>query len=139
MYPGDEYVDWTSLDGYNWGTNPVRPARWMTFAQLFSSTYHKIVDTIAPAKPMVIGEVGSSEYGGSKAAWIEEMLQDVPTEYPAIRGLLWFDKFVPGEDMDWQLDSSASATSAFAAGIQSPSYVGNQYAGLAGGAIPAPS
>jgi hypothetical protein len=139
LYPGDEYVDWTSLDGYNWGTNPVRPARWMTFDQLFSSTYHKIVDTIAPSKPMVIGEVGSTEYGGSKAGWIKEMLNDLPTEYPAIHGLLWFDKFVPGENMDWQLDSSAGATSAFAAGIQSPSYVGNQYASLAGGPVPPPS
>jgi len=139
LYPGDDYVDWTSLDGYNWGTNPVRPARWMSFDQLFSSTYHRIVDQIALAKPMVIGEVGSSEYGGSKANWISEMLQKLPTEYPAIHGLLWFDKFVPGEDMDWQLDSSASATSAFAAGIQSPSYVGNQYAGLGSGVVPPPA
>jgi hypothetical protein len=139
MYPGDGYVDWTSLDGYNWGTNPVRPARWMTFDQLFSSTYHRIVDSIAPAKPMVIGEVGSTEYGGSKAKWIEEMLRDVPTEYPAIHGLLWFDKFVPGENMDWQLDSSAAATSAFASGIQNPSYEGDQYASLGSGPVPPPS
>jgi hypothetical protein len=139
MYPGDDYVDWTSLDGYNWGTNPVRPARWMTFNQLFNSTYHRIVDAIAPTKPMVIGEVGSTEYGGSKAEWITEMLRDLPTEYPAIHGLLWFDKFVPGENMDWQLDSSAGATGAFASGIQSPSYEGNQYASLGGGPVPPPS
>jgi hypothetical protein len=139
LYPGDEYVDWTSLDGYNWGTNPTRPARWMTFDQLYNSTYHRIVDTIAPSKPMVIGEVGTTEYGGSKAAWIKEMLEDVPTEYPAIRGLLWFDKYVPGEDMDWPIDSSQSATSAFASGIQSSSYVGNQYSSLSAGAIPPPS
>jgi hypothetical protein len=139
LYPGDEYVDWTSLDGYNWGTNPQRPARWMTFDQLYSSTYHRIVDTIAPSKPMVIGEVGSTEYGGSKATWIKEMLEDVPTKYPAIRGLLWFDKYVPGEDMDWPIDSSSSATSAFASGIQSPSYVGNHYSSLGAGAIPPPS
>ncbi len=139
MYPGDGYVDWTSLDGYNWGTNPTKPSRWMTFDQLFSSTYHRIVETIAPSKPMVIGEVGSSEYGGSKAAWIKEMLKEIPTEYPAIHGLLWFDKIVEGENMDWQLDSSAGAISAFAAGIQSPSYVGNSYASLSGGAIPPPS
>ncbi len=139
LYPGDGYVDWTSLDGYNWGTNPVKPARWMSFDQLFSSTYHRIVDQIAPGKPMVIGEVGSSEYGGSKASWIGEMLRDLPTEYPAIHGLLWFDKFVPGENMDWQLDSSSSATGAFASGVQSPSYVGNRYSTLSGGAIPPPA
>ncbi len=107
LYPGDEYVDWTGLDGYNWGTNPVRPARWMSFDQLFGSTYHRIADTIAPRKPMVIGEVGSTEYGGSKAAWISgnacRRAHRVPSRFAA---LLWFDKYVPGEDMDWPIDSS---------------------------------
>src|SRR5215218_5947377 len=76
LYPGDEYVDWTSLDGYNWGTNPAKPDRWRSFDELYDSTYHEIVDAIAPGKPMVIGEIGSTEYGGSKAKWIEEMLAE---------------------------------------------------------------
>jgi hypothetical protein len=86
---------------------------------------------------MAIGEVGSTEYGGSKATWIEEMLSELPTEYPKIRGLLWFEKFDDG--MDWPIETSASATSAFANGIQSPSYLGNQFGGLGGGSIPPPS
>jgi mannan endo-1,4-beta-mannosidase len=137
LYPGDEYVDWTSLDGYNWGTNPARPGGWKTFDELYSSTYHRIVDTIAPSKPMVIGEVGSTEYGGSKATWIQEMLSELPTNYPKIRGLVWFEKFDDG--MDWPIETSASSTSAFAAGIQSPAYVGDQYADLGGGPIQPPS
>jgi mannan endo-1,4-beta-mannosidase len=137
LYPGDDYVDWTGLDGYNWGTNPAKPDRWRTFDQLYDSTYHEIVDTIAPSKPLAIGEVGSTESGGSKAAWIGEMLTELPTEYPQIRGLLWFEKFDDG--MDWPLETSASATSAFAAGIQSPSYLSNQFAGIGSGPIPAPS
>jgi hypothetical protein len=136
LYPGDEYVDWTSLDGYNWGTNPARPDRWRSFDQLYNTTYHQIVDTIAPAKPMVVGEVGSTEYGGSKADWIAEMLSELPTQYPRIRGLLWFEKFDDG--MDWPLETSGAATSAFAGGIQSPSYVGNEFGGLGGGPIPPP-
>ena len=137
LYPGDAYVDWTSLDGYNWGTNPTRPDHWRTFDELYNSTYHEIVDTIAPTKPMVIGEVGSTEYGGSKATWIEEMLTQLPTEYPRIRGLVWFEQFDDG--MDWPIETSASATSAFAAGIQSPSYLGDEFGDLGGGPIPPPS
>ena len=133
LYPGDDYVDWTGLDGYNWGTNPAKPDRWRTFDQLYDSTYDKIVDTIAPAKPMVIGEVGSTEYGGSKAAWIEEMLSELPTDYPQIRGLLWFEKFDDG--MDWPIETSASATSAFAAGIQNPAYLGDSFASIGPGTI----
>ena len=60
QYPGDAYVDWTSLDGYNWGTNPASPKGWRSFDQLFSSTYEKITKSMATSKPMMIGEVGSS-------------------------------------------------------------------------------
>ena len=53
LYPGDEYVDWTGLDGYNWGTNPARPDRWRSFDDLFRSTYDQITETIAPSKPLI--------------------------------------------------------------------------------------
>jgi beta-mannanase len=135
VYPGDAYVDWTGLDGYNWGTNPVQPSGWQSFDQLFSSTYSKITNTIAPSKPMVVSEVGSTEVGGSKAVWITEMLSELPTRYPKIDGVLWFDKYT--ESMDWPLDSSASATAAFGAGIQNPEYAANVFGSLSSaGAIP---
>ena len=79
---------------------------------------------------MMIGEVGSTEYGGSKASWISDMLAKVPTAYPKIRGMLWFEKFDDG--MDWPIETSTSATSAFASGIQSPAYTTNQYGALGG-------
>jgi hypothetical protein len=99
---------------------PSMPDRWRTFDQLFSSTYKQIVGEIAPSKPMMIGEVGSTEYGGSKATWIKEMFQQLPVSYPSVRGLLWFDKYTDG---DWPIDSSAGATQAFAEGIKGSSYV----------------
>ena len=133
LYPGDSYVDWTCLDGYNWGTNPARPDRWRSFDQLYKSTYDRIVGTIAPSKPMIVGEVGSTEYGGSKASWIKDMLARVPAAYPKIRGLLWFEKFDDG--MDWPLETSSSATGAFAGGIQNAAYATNAFGGLSGGKI----
>ncbi|HEY0317905.1 MAG TPA: glycosyl hydrolase [Solirubrobacterales bacterium] len=135
-YPGDAYVDWTGLDGYNWGTNPNRPGSWKTFDQIYRSTYRYIAETVAPSKPLMIGEVASSEYGGSKATWIKEMLSKVPTEYRKIRALLWFDKF--DSSMDWPIETSSSATSAFAEGIQNSTYTGNTFGGLSGGAIQPP-
>jgi len=86
---------------------------------------------------MMLGEVGSSEQGGSKADWIRDALARVPTEYPAIRALLWFDKF--DDNMDWPIETSGAATTAFAEGIQQTAFVGAGYAGLSGGAIPPPS
>jgi hypothetical protein len=137
LYPGDAYVDWTGLDGYNWGTNPASPRGWRTFDQLFRRTYDEIVEDVAPGKPMMLAEVGSSELGGSKADWIRDALTRVPTEYQQIRALLWFDKF--DDNMDWPIETSAPATTAFAEGVQQPAYVGAGYGGLAGGAIAPPS
>jgi hypothetical protein len=133
QYPGDAYVDWTGLDGYNWGTNPAKPDRWRSFDQLYRSTYDRIVNTIAPSKPMIVSEIGATEYGGSKAAWIADLLAKIPSSYPKIRGLLWFEKFDDG--MDWPLETSASATSAFAAGIKNPAYASNTFSDLAGSSI----
>jgi hypothetical protein len=137
LYPGDSYVDWTGLDGYNWGTNPARSDRWRSFDSLYKSTYAKITETIAPSKPMIVSEVGSSEYGGSKASWIKDMLGTVPVNYPKIRGLLYFEKYDDG--MDWPLETSNSAASAFASGIQNPAYASNQFGSLAFGPVKATS
>jgi Glycosyl hydrolase family 26 len=133
LYPGDAYVDWTGLDGYNWGTNPARPDRWRSFDDLYKSTYKTITETIAPSKPMIVSEVGSTEYGGSKASWIKDMLAKVPVDYPKIRGLLWFEKFDDG--MDWPIETSSSATSAFASGIQASPYAGNVFGSLSFGSV----
>jgi mannan endo-1,4-beta-mannosidase len=137
LYPGDAYVDWTGLDGYNWGANPASPRGWRSFDQLFRRSYDEIAGRIAPSKPLMVGEVGSSEYGGSKAAWIRDALARAPVEYPQIRALLWFDKF--DDDMDWPIETSAPATAAFAEGVGQPAYLGASYGSLSGGVIPPPS
>jgi hypothetical protein len=134
LYPGDEYVDWTGLDGYNWGP---RRGGWVSFNDVFESTYSAIISSIAPDKPMLIGEMGSTENGGSKAEWISEALQAIPASYPAIRGMLWFDTYDDG--MDWPIETSSSATAAFASGVQAPAYQGNAYADLPAGPIAPPS
>jgi Glycosyl hydrolase family 26 len=128
LYPGDSYVDWTCLDGYNWGTGPHSPNKWIGFDQLFRSTYNEITQEIAPEKPMIIGETSSSEIGGSKADWITEALTKIPTQYPQIRGLLWFERY--DNEMDWPIETSSSATSAFSNGIQQAAFGTNSYASL---------
>jgi len=133
-YPGDDYVDWTGLDGYNWGPSK---GGWISFSQLYGATYHEITDTIAPGKPLMIGEMGSTENGGSKANWISQALAEIPTAFPNIRAMLWFDTFDDG--MDWPIETSDSATGAFAAGVQAPAYQGNSYADLPAGAIAPPA
>ncbi len=125
LYPGDEYVDWTCIDGYNFGTNPVEPAGWTSFSSLFSTTYGELL-SLAPSKPIMIGETASSEYGGSKSSWISDAFEtQLPANFPAIRGVMWFNKYESGED--WPIETSESAKNAFASAIASPYYVENEF------------
>jgi mannan endo-1,4-beta-mannosidase len=137
LYPGDQYVDWTGLDGYNWGTHPARDDVWRSFDDLYRSTYDYITQTLAPSKPLAIAEIGSTEYGGSKSAWIEDALSSVANDYPQVRALLWFEKF--DDSMDWPIETSSGATAAFAAGIQNSIFGSNTHTDLGASTISAPS
>jgi hypothetical protein len=122
LYPGDAYVDWTGLNGYNWGAGAG--GGWMTFAQVFSSSYKTLLQ-IAPKKPIMIGEVASAEYGGNKAAWITDMLTtQLPQNFTQIKAFLWFNYriYEKRQDWAWPIESSASSQAAFARGIASPYY-----------------
>jgi hypothetical protein len=126
FYPGGRFVDWTCLDAYNWGRgNPALSRPWRSFGELFRSSYRRIVRRIARRKPMIIGEVASSDYGGSKAAWIRNMLAKVPRRYPKIRGLIWFNADDRGAN--WQIESSRSSRRAFRRGISRGVYRPNRF------------
>jgi hypothetical protein len=136
LYPGDEYVDWTGLDGYNRGTTVSPTAPFRSFAYLFGPDYREITGEVAPSKPMLLAEVASTEQGGSKAGWIEDMFAELPTAYPQVRGLMWFDYYDQGND--WPIETSTSATEAFAAGVTDPRYLPNGFAATGAGPVPLP-
>jgi beta-mannanase len=125
LYPGDEYVDWTCLDGYNFGTNPAQPDSWKSFSTLYTTSYNELV-SLAPSKPIMIGEMASTEYGGSKSGWITDAIgTQIPKNFPQIKAVVWFNKWEGGRD--WPIESSAGATSAFASAIATNYYVGNEF------------
>jgi beta-mannanase len=108
-YPGDTYVDWVGIDGYNWGT-AAGTRQWQTFDHVFRATYDHL-GVLAPSRRVMISEVASAEVGGSKANWIADALGDaVPNRYPRVAAVLWFDE---KKEADWRIDSSSQASSAF--------------------------
>ena len=129
MYPGSAYVDWTCLDVYN------RATPWLSFDSLFRSTYD-VVETLAPNKPMVLGEVATTGHGGSKPGWISGFLTNLSSRYPNVRGILWFEKYASG--FDWPIETTAASKAAFARGISSPLYVANEFGSLPSRPVPPP-
>ena len=136
VYPGTAYVDWTCMDGYNWGDNPVNPQKWRSFSELFDLSYKALTKKIAPDKPLMLGEFATTPDGGHKALWIKKMFQDLPRMYPRIRALIYFNSF--DRQVDWPLETSPNAARAFALGIHKGIYANNRFGELATSPIPPP-
>jgi hypothetical protein len=113
-YPGNAYVDWIALDGFNWGNTPGH--HWQSLAQVFGPIYSEV--TRLTTKPLMIAETGSAETGGNKAGWITQgFLADLPQKLPRVRAAMWFDEdLLPGISVN----SSAAALAAFRAVVAAP-------------------
>jgi len=109
FYPGDSYVDWICLDGYNFAEIHGGPSR--TFASLFQSSYDEI--TAITDKPLMIDEYASHEttQGPIKAQFIDGVRTDVPAKYPRIKAMSWFN--CNCSDGNFQIQASESATDAY--------------------------
>ncbi len=120
FYPGDEWVDYTALDGYNWGTSSG--GSWQTFSKIFLSSYATI--TQLSSKPVIITETAASETGGNKAAWIEETyFETIPQKMPRVAGVIWFND---NKERDWRVESSQSSLDAYRKVVASSLYGGTQ-------------
>lgn len=122
FFPGDEWVDYIGLDGYNWGTSGSES--FADFSKIFASSYATI--TQLSTKPLIITETAASEAGGNKAAWIEEtFLETIPQEMPRISGVIWFNE---DKERDWPVNSSQASLDAYRKVVASTLYGGTQTA-----------
>ena len=87
-YPGDEYVDWVGIDGFNdnWGGNT-----WQTPYNIFKNVYNDYKDR----KPILIAETGSVESPGDdgtrKAIWFTDSATSLEHSMPSIAAYVYFN------------------------------------------------
>ena len=108
-WPGESYVDYIGIDGYNFGTTA---STWRSFSSVMGPAY-KACAALSPTKPIFIAETGCGTIGGDKAAWISNMFKVIPTTYPRIIGVTWFNA---NKERDWRIESSTASLNAFKAG-----------------------
>lgn len=124
LYPGDAYVDWTCLDGYN--------ESGLTFKDLFGSSYAALTGTVAPSKPVMIGETGTYDEGSghlSQGTWIREAVAALQNDFPKIKAFVWFNWNIieEGEERPWPIESTLNGQQSFAKQISSPYFAGNEF------------
>jgi hypothetical protein len=139
-YPGDDQVDWTGFDTYNWSSRNGGP--WMTFDQImngysgwFGPTYDALAK-LAPTKPMCVAEFGCWD-DPRKPLWMVDALSRVPTAYPLVRAIEYFN-WNEGTGSLWPL--TGDAVKAFAGVLASPVYLAaGDWVPNAGQPLPAPT
>ena len=115
LYPGDEYVDWVGLDGYNGGT-ALPWGGWRSPEEMYLPTLGEVREFTR--KPVVLTEVASTEVGGTKADWINEFFLTLERQEDII-GFIWVES---EREADWRIISSPPAREAFAAGVSRPRF-----------------
>ncbi|MCV2396023.1 glycoside hydrolase family 26 protein [Actinotalea sp. M2MS4P-6] len=136
LYPGDDYVDWVGLSGYF--RPPYASDQTPTFSYTFDRSLAQLRE-VAPGKPILLAEVGASEIGDQKPAWLTSFFDAfTDPKYDDVIGFAWFNHAITTYSggtritNDWRIDSRRDSLQAFIDGITDPA------AGfVAGGAEPA--
>lgn len=123
LYPGDQYVDWLGLDGYNWGTTQAWTT-WQDFSTIFSSSYNHIL-SLSPSKPLMIAEVNTTDVGGDKAAWYKDMLTvQIPLNFGRVKAIVFYNEDrTAQEHVNWLITVTPLSLAAFSEGIKNPMYL----------------
>ena len=117
-FPGEEWVDYVGLDGYNWGTN--NGERWQSLQEVFAASYSTV--TQLSSKPVIFTETSSSEAGGDKSAWIRKgFMSTIPQSFPRVTAVVWFNKT---QEDDWRINSSQASLDAYRAVVNCSIYGG---------------
>ncbi|RJT00357.1 glycoside hydrolase family 26 protein [Halococcus sp. IIIV-5B] len=119
-YPGDEYVDWVGLDGFNFGGSQRyendSTSNWRSPNRVFGSMVKRIRDL--NDKPLALIEMASSSVPDSgdgyrpekKAQWIQDAFEYVDEN--DIKMVCWFNVRKTGADeSDWMVFGGKRGTS----------------------------
>lgn len=119
-YPGDKYVDYVGIDGYNWGGHA--DWGWNSFDSIFRDAYCAVVSETDT--PILIPEWGSVEKGGNKSDWIANAFDAIESgKYSQVQGAIWLDVTKHEAETDsrvkWSVDSSEASRQAYSKGLAS--------------------
>ena len=112
-YPGDTYVDWVGVSGYN------------LHRETADTLFKNIYAAYSARKPIMIAEVGAVDRGGStKADWIDRFAAWAE-ERPAVGAVVWFDTDThPGTEERWRIDTGPGPLAAYRTMARSPWFSG---------------
>ncbi|MBT5954216.1 hypothetical protein HOG98_05795 [bacterium] len=114
-YPGDDYVDWIGVTGYNRGD--INNHHWESFEDLFKQGV-KQAKLRYSSKPVMISEVGTVKNGGDKSEWFSSIPLYLNSTLKDVKCIIYAD--YSDDIYNWKIDSTPSAELAFNTLIKDP-------------------
>ncbi|MFN2629194.1 MAG: glycoside hydrolase family 26 protein [Gaiellaceae bacterium] len=121
-YPGDSYVDWVGIDGYNWGTtqswskgSTLSWSTWQSFGQIFGGS-PSVYRDFKGRKPIMIAESGSVKQGGNKGAWWKDVAYQLKTNFTGIKAVVFLNLI--HNDIDWRAQTSSTSLAGYRAMVK---------------------
>ncbi len=124
LYPGDNYVDWISVDSYNRLINT-----WADFSNLTVQTLSDLTN-IAPGKPIIIAETGCHQpttMSEDKGQWFLDALTNYVPSMPRIKAWVYENSTNSNDGNDWRITVPTTATPDYAQGIGLAYYCTNGF------------
>ena len=108
-YPGDAYVDWVGVSGYNF------------YDESPSTLFRAVVNAYGSRKPIILSETAAVQ---NKAKWIRQLSSWVKAT-PAVGAVVWFDTDIQeGVPHNFRPDTDSEALAAYKAMVNSARFSG---------------
>jgi beta-mannanase len=101
-YPGDAYVDWVAMTGFDWG-HTQQHSSWRTPDEVLGDTYRALLPF---GKPIMIAELGTVRRAEDAGRWVGDAVAALAARYPQVRAVIWFDRPYRRQQ-DFRLDPPA--------------------------------
>ncbi len=117
LFPGDSYVSWVAMDGYNKTADPAD-----TMEEIFAADY--AILTAISTRPIMIAETATIEDPSDptfKADWITTgFFSAIPSVFPRIIAVMYFDRVARGHS--YPFDTSPASLAAMRQVFANPYY-----------------
>ena len=91
FYPGDQYVDWVGLSGFNWSQDDSGGK--LAYDRVFRPAYEIVKGY---GKPIMLTEMGSAAASPETTRrWVRDAMYSTPTRFPRVKALVFYDARAP--------------------------------------------